>query len=210
MAYSKFTIKDVKEKFKIQLIENDHLFITDSIHRVAISDYLKITLKEFLPLALAINTEKSRSEWIIAPIMAELRRQFNNEISLFSGSTFTVDTTQELDGKCDYIVSLSAEQFYIAAPIIAVVEAKKEDIIQGLGQCIATLYAAYIFNQREGNTVKNIYGAVTTGTTWRFIKLTDHKAHIDRDEYYLSDIELLMGILLSIIAREKADHHESP
>ncbi|EDN69330.1 conserved hypothetical protein [Beggiatoa sp. PS] len=197
MAYSKFSLKDVKSKLNIQVIEDKHLFT--NIEPFAISDYLQTTLKEFAPLALSINTEKSRSEWIIAPIMAELRKILDNKISLFSGSTFTVDVDAELDGQCDYIISLNSEQFYITAPIVTIVEAKKENIIQGFGQCIATMYAATIFNERENNHLPYVYGVVTTGTTWKFIKLLENKAYIDVDEYYLKEIEQLIGIFLSII-----------
>jgi len=197
MAYSKFSLKDVKSKLNIQVIEDKHLFT--NIEPFAISDYLQTTLKEFAPLALSINTEKSRSEWIIAPIMAELRKILDNKISLFSGSTFTVDIDAELDGQCDYIISLNSEQFYITAPIVTIVEAKKENIIQGFGQCIATMYAATIFNERENNHLPYVYGVVTTGTTWKFIKLLENKAYIDVDEYYLKEIEQLISIFLSII-----------
>ena len=179
MAYSKFTLKDVKEKFGIQVVENERLFSSETIEKAPISDYLRITLDEFAPLALSINTEKSRSEWIIAPIMAELRKELKNTVSLFSGSTFTVDEEKELDGKCDYIISLNPEQFYITAPVITIVEAKKENIVQGLGQCIATMYAADVYNKREGSPVSSVYGCVTTGTTWKFIKFSDNTAYID-------------------------------
>lgn len=199
MAYSKFSLKTVKNKFLLQIIEDENLFLTNATKKVTISDYLKTTLKEFAPLALSINTEKSRSEWIIAPIMAELRRILENKISLFSGSTFTVDEEQELDGQCDYIISLNPEQFYITAPVITIVEAKKENIIQGFGQCIATMYAANLFNERENNNLPYIYGVVTTGTTWKFMKLLENKVYIDVDEYYLKEIELLLGIFVSII-----------
>jgi len=200
MAYSKFSLKEVKSKLNIQVIEDKHLFT--NIAPFAISDYLQTTLKEFAPLALSINTEKSRSEWIIAPIMAELRRILDNKISLFSGSTFTVDVDADLDGQCDYIISLNPEQFYITAPIVTIVEAKKENIIQGFGQCIATMYAATIFNERENNQLPYVYGVVTTGTTWKFIKLSENKAYIDVDEYYLKEIEQLIGLFLSIIKLE--------
>lgn len=143
MAYSQFTLKEVKHKFNLQIVEDHHLFLPAEIPPVTLSDYLKITLTEFLPLALAINTEKSRSEWIIAPILAELRRQLNNQISLFSGTTFTIDEEKGLDGKCDYIISLNPEQFYITAPIITIVEAKKEDLVQGFGQCMRLIFSIY-------------------------------------------------------------------
>jgi hypothetical protein len=203
MAYSKFTLKDAKEKLGIQVVENENLFSNEDIEPAPISDYLKTTLSEFAPLALSINTEKSRSEWIIAPIMAELRRELKNTISLFSGSTFTVDEKKELDGKCDYIISLNPEQFYITAPVITIVEAKKENIVQGLGQCIATMYAADIYNKQEGTTIPCIYGCVTTGTTWKFVKLSGNIAYIDLDEYYLKEIESLMGILITIVRSEQ-------
>ena len=208
MAYSKFTLKDVKQKLGIDVIETEHLFSSTSIDAVSISEYLKTTLEEFAPLALSINTEKSRSEWIIAPIMAEIRRTLNNTISLFSGSTFTVDEEKELDGQCDYIISLNPEQFYITAPVITIVEAKKENIVQGLGQCIATMYAADLYNKQEGNPLRAVYGCVTTGTTWKFIKLSENKAYIDINEYYLNEIETLMSILLTIVRSSISEYME--
>lgn len=203
MAYSKFSLKDIKEQFGIQLIEDKKLFPPETVQRATISDYLKTTLEEFVPLALAINTEKSRSEWIIAPILAELRKQVKDHIGLFSGLTFTVDEDKGLDGQCDYIISLSPEQFYITAPVVIIAEAKKEDIIRGLGQCISAMYAADLFNKNEKNPIDSVFGAVTSGTIWKFIKLSEKKAYIDRDEYYLKEIEFIMGILLSIVVSDE-------
>ena len=199
MAFSMFSLKDIKERLAIQIIEDQRLFEHD-IKTIEISDYLRITLDEFTSLALSINTEKSRSEWIIAPVLAEVRRKFNKQISLFSGSSFTVDEDRGLVGQCDYIISLNPEQFYITAPIVIIVEAKKEDIIGGLGQCMATMFAADIFNKRESNPINSVHGAVTTGTTWKFMKLEKNRVFIDSDEYYIKEIELIMGILCSIIA----------
>lgn len=187
----------------MQVIEDTRLFDTEQIPRVSISEYLQMTITEFAPLALSINTEKSRSEWIIAPVLAEVRKHYQNQISLFSGSTFTVDEARGLDGQCDYILSLNPEQLYIAAPIMTIVEAKKEDIVGGVGQCIATMYAAHLFNEREQQSLPWIYGAITTGTTWKFLKLHEQTAYLDRDEYYLNEIEVLMGIFCTIVLAEE-------
>ena len=84
-------------------------------------------------------------------------------ISLFSGIDFTVDRERGLSGFCDYILSQSAEQLYLDVPVMAVVEAKNEDIISGLGQCIAEMYAAKLYNEKENRLLPCIYGAVTTG-----------------------------------------------
>lgn len=209
MAYSKFSVKSVKELFELELIENVPLFIPSQLAKVPLSQYLKTTLEEYSPLALSINTEKSRSEWIIAPILAEVRKHAQNLISLFSGTTFTVDEARGLDGQCDFILSLSPEQLYVAAPILTIVEAKKEDINGGVGQCLATMYAAQQFNEREKHPLPNIFGAVTTGTTWKFLKLHGKTAWLDRDEYYLKETEVLMAIFHEIVSSGQAARAQS-
>jgi hypothetical protein len=77
------------------------------------------------------------------------------------------------------------------------VEAKKEDIIAGLGQCVAEMVAAQIFNEREGNEISIIYGTVTSGTNWKFLKLEGKVVEIDLVEYYLTDVNKILGILAS-------------
>ncbi len=154
-------------------------------------------------IAIASNSEKARSEMIIAPILVEFKRNFGEEINLFSGVNFTVDETQELNGICDFLITHSPEKLIISAPIITLVEAKKEDLNAGLGQCIAEMVAAQIFNQQENNNISLILGVVTSGTNWRFLKLEDANIYIDLSEYYLSDINKILGILSSSIKQFK-------
>ncbi|EGJ32766.1 MULTISPECIES: hypothetical protein [Moorena] len=145
MAYSDFTLKKVKLDFNIQTVEDQSLF--SNSEEIEISDYLAQTLKRNLPLALAINTEKARSELIIINILLEVKEKSSQKISLFSGIDFNVDKEKGLTGFCDYIISGSEEQLYLDLPVITIVEAKNENIISGLGQCIAEMYAAQLFNQ---------------------------------------------------------------
>lgn len=161
MAYSDFSLARVKKAFKLVVDESQSLF--DGIAGVQPSDFLSLTLKEYLSLATAINTEKARSELIIAPVLTEVRRQLKNQISLFFGTEFNVDQDRGLQGYCDYILSKSPEQFYISAPTFAIIEAKNESIKGGLGQCIAAIIGAQ-FNQIAENEIEIIYGAVTSGT----------------------------------------------
>lgn len=42
-----------------------------------------------------------------------------------------------------------------------------------------------------------IYGSVTTGTTWKFLKLVGQVIEIDLSEYYLSNVNKILGILAS-------------
>jgi hypothetical protein len=102
-----------------------------------------------------------------------------------------------LNGICDFIISRSPEVLIITAPVVLVVEAKKENINAGLGQCIAEMVAAQIFNERQNQNITSIYGTVTTGTNWRFLKLENQVVSIDLSEYYLRDISKILGILSS-------------
>ncbi|MGD1849859.1 MAG: hypothetical protein ACFCBU_04410 [Cyanophyceae cyanobacterium] len=197
MSYSEFTLKRVKQKIDLKTVENQSLF--SEVQGLQISDYLTQTLKRNLPLALAINTEKARSELIIINMLLEDQERASRKISLFSGIDFNVDKDQGLTGFCDYILGQSEEQLYLDAPVVAIAEAKNENIISALGQGIAEMYAAQIFNQAENHPMPWIYGAVTTGDEWKFLKLKNRAAYIDRDSYYMSKIDKILGILIAIV-----------
>jgi len=200
MSYSDFTLKKVKEQLKIKVVENRDLF--SETNEIEISDYLSTTLKYNVPLALAVGTEKFRSELIIANILLEVRRILNDKISLFSGINLEVDKQQDLNGFCDFLISKSPEQYYLNAPIITIVEAKNENISGGLGQCIAEMFAAYLFNEKEGLILPNIYGVVTTGNTWKFLKYELNTVYIDVPEYHVTNINKIVGILVNMVNQE--------
>jgi hypothetical protein len=197
MSYSDFTLKKIKQELGIKVIENEDLF--SQVDAVKISDYLTTTLKYNLPLAMALGTEKARSELVIANVLLEVRKKLDNKVSFFSGINLDVDKSKSLTGFCDFIMSQSSEQFYMSSPIITVVEAKNESINSGLGQCIAEMYASSLFNDKEGTHLPVIYGAVTTGSTWRFLRYENKKAYIDLPEYYIADVTKIMGILVSMM-----------
>lgn len=197
MSYKDFTIKKVQDVFQVEIIEKPGIF-TD-IKAKTISQHLTQTLEENIPLATSINTEKARSELIIAPILVELRKSFDHKISLFSGIELNVDKEKELNGFCDFIISSSAEQLFLKAPILTIVEAKNDNVMSGLGQCIAEMIAAKIYNETEGNNINNIYGVVTSGSIWKFIKLRSNEVHIDLDDYGIKELTRIMGILSSMV-----------
>jgi hypothetical protein len=193
MAYSDFTLVKARNAFGLTLDETRNLF--RDVAGVQPSDLLQRVLAENVTLATAINSEKARSEFLIAPILSEVRRQLNYRIGLFSGTEFNVDPAQGLSGFCDFILSASSEQYFISAPVLTVIEAKNENIIAGLGQCAATMVAAQIFNQTKSE-IKVIYGAVTTGTSWKFLTLEQNILCIDAIEYYINAVDKILGILL--------------
>ncbi len=201
MSYSDFTVKQVQHDFNLEISEQFGAF--SSCKTVKISDYFITTLAENIPLAVSINTEKAKSELIIANVLIEVRKQLERKISFFSGVEFNIDKEKGLNGFCDFLISLSTEQLFIKSPVIALVEAKNENMMSGLGQCIAEMVASQLFNKAEGNEVEILYGVVTTGTAWKFIKLIDKHVFIDLKDYSLEDNpELVVGILSAMMAQK--------
>ncbi|NJL48993.1 MAG: hypothetical protein HC929_17915 [Leptolyngbyaceae cyanobacterium SM2_5_2] len=200
MAYSNFTLSKVKADFGLVTNESHDLFA--EVVPLPPGDLLRATLKDQLPLASAINTEKARSELVVMPVLMEVRRQLHNQIAIFSGTTLDVEPAQGLEGRCDFILSRSPEQYYVAAPVLTIVEAKNESIPSGLGQCIATMVAARLFNQREGNAITAIYGAVTTGNEWKFLQLSDRTACIDTASYFIKEVDKILAILVATLQPE--------
>lgn len=200
MAYSEFTLESVLPAFQLQKIDTVGLF--SQVEVVPPSDHLTTALARKAALATAIGTEKARSEMIVADVLVELLEHFDRSISLFSGIDFNVDVEKDLTGVCDFLVSLSPNQFYLEAPIIVLVEAKNVDVKLGLGQCVAEMVASQRFNTEKGNDIRCIYGASTTGIEWQFLKLEEKYLHIDMASYTIERCDRILGILSSMVAQK--------
>ena len=197
MAYNDFTLDALITQFRLQVHEESNAFA--SFTPLPISDLLQQMLQENLSLALNINTEKARSEFIIAPVLAEVRRQLQYRISLFSGVEFNVDPVQGLRGVCDFLLSLSPLQLTIQVPVVMLVEAKNENLKRGINQCIAEMIAAQQFNQARNNAIRSVYGVVTSGSAWKFLRLTEMHVVVDATEYHISQVERIVGIIVAML-----------
>ena len=194
MSYREFTWSSVKEKFDLTAIEGGRFLPT--IAPIEPSAWLQETLRRGIPWAMAVGGEKARSEAIIAPILLEVREILNSEVSVFSGEEFNVEPETGLNGYCDFLVSRSREQIAVEAPVLIIIEAKKADIKLGLGQCAAEMIAAQKFNDRKGQSIETIYGSVTTGTAWRFMKLEKSTITVDLNDYPLPSAADILGMLV--------------
>ncbi|XZF60969.1 MAG: hypothetical protein ACSI46_18045 [Gloeotrichia echinulata DVL01] len=195
MSYSQLTLSDLKHNFDLVFIEEVGIF--HNIPELQPSNLLQENLIDNVPLAISIGTEKARSELIVAPVLVALRKHFQKQISLFSGIEFNIEPEKGLIGVCDFLISLSAEQLFVQAPVITLVEAKNDNLKSGLAQCLGEMLAAQIFNQRGQNQIEIVYGVVTTGTVWQFLSLNAQTVKIDLEEYSLNNISVILGILAS-------------
>lgn len=200
MAYSNFTLDMVRREFQLEIVESAGIF--SEALAVVPQDRFMVELAEKVELAISSGTEKARSELIVTDVLFELRKHFHRRISFFSGIEFSVDVERGLTGVCDFLVSLSPILSFLEAPVIILVEAKRENLTTGFGQCAAEMLAAQRFNKEKGNAIPRIYGATTSGTEWRFLKLDGVRLHIDRAVYPIAQCDKILGILASMVEQK--------
>lgn len=193
MAYTDFTLSDLEEKFGIKHERTQLHFFAQPVEP---SERLRTELEE--SGEMPIKSEKARSEWIVVPILKELRTRNGKFFTIYSGETMIGDKNTGLQGECDFILSKDTKSYEISIPIFQIVEAKRNDLDEGIKQCSAQLVGAKKYNEGKGITLEKLYGCTTTGDVWRFIEFSD-KLYIDDKKYYLSEISELLGIFQSII-----------
>ncbi len=198
VSYSKYKLDDLDA---LNLLTERETLFPSVITPLIPSELLMsvLTFNQSLPL----GTEKAKSELLITPILNELCQRNPDSFTYFSGYNFDVDKSLGLKGRCDYLFSKNYKAVRIDAPLFFIVEAKNDDVNNenSLAQCIAEMYAAQLFNQKKHNdSIKFIYGAVSTGFEWIFLKLENTKINIDTRRYYLNRLEELLGVLQVIIS----------
>jgi len=195
MAYSKFTIQRLKKEYNIKIIDNTSLLERKEVKP---SSWLKETLE--IGMTSPLLSEKARSELLIAPILQELRKENKQKISIFSGINLDVDSQNDLNGECDFILVKGDKKHILDIPIFAIVEAKKQDIDLGIAQSIAQIIGAKIFNKNNSNNIKTIFGCVTTGEIWQFMKIEeDFTVIIDTNRFYIDNVPEILGALQQVI-----------
>jgi hypothetical protein len=192
MAYNNFTLATAKNQFGLDLL--DQPFCESLPIANPQPEFLTI-FQQWLPLAQRAKSEKAKSELLVSPILTEVRRLSHDQVQLFSGEEFNVDKDQGLNGFCDFLLSRSTTSYIIEAPVVMLVEAKKGELDVGLGQCVAEMFAAQLFNTNAGIAIDTIYGSVTSGKLWQFMKLEGKNVTIDANEYPVMPIEKILGIL---------------
>lgn len=193
MAYGDFSFEDIEQKFGIK---NKIKRLFDDFQPIMPSERLIEALE--MANELPVRSEKAKSETIVFPVLIELRKLNNKFFTIYSGDNLNVDEAQGLRGECDFILSKDVGSFSINFPILQIVEAKKNDLELGIPQCAAQLIGAKIFNERKGIFLDSIYGCVTTGNEWVFLKL-ETDIMIDNRIYYLNEIEEILAVFQHII-----------
>ena len=196
MSFQQFSFPQVQHDLGLTLRDAD---LFSSVASYPVREDFAAFLRDGVALAVANSTEKAKSEFIIAPVLLELRRALGARFFLFSGVEWEADVSRGLNGYCDFILTKGESQHVLQAPFVAIVEAKNDLIRTGLGQCIAAMVGAQMCNQQAKRDLAHIYGVVSTGSAWKFLQLDGAMLTIDVPEYYIDDVAKVMGILRHIV-----------
>jgi hypothetical protein len=196
MSFRDFTFPEVCDRFGLTL-RQAKLF--EGVKPASVSPDTRDKLEKGLRLSQGLHNEKARSEFVVAPLLLDVWSQSGERFGLFSGTEMNVDPQQGLNGVCDFLFARDPLVFVLRAPLLAVVEAKNDNVWNGFGQCVATMYAAHLLNEK-GGSVGPVYGASTTGRDWKFFHLAGGTLTIDTVEYALmTQVEQVAGILLNMV-----------
>jgi hypothetical protein len=193
-SYSDFTLEHLKKMFGVVGMSARLNLPTLPF---VLPDWLPAQLKALE--GLPTGTEKAKSEFFVTPVMIAFYQANPNKFKYFSGYSFDVDKENALRGRCDYLLSKSQSAF-IDSPVFAIFEAKDDNLENWYGQCGAEMYAAHIYNEQNDNPLPFIFGAVTNGLNWQFLKLEGKQLLIDIEYYSLQNLPTLLGVLQGILA----------
>src|SRR6266540_1882666 len=105
MAFSDFDLRRALDTFGLTEDRDTDLFA--DVAPLEPSPFVRVWLEEFAPVAIGVNSEKARSEFIIAPILAEARRRSAGPANVLPGVTLDVDRERGLTGFCDFVITRS-------------------------------------------------------------------------------------------------------
>lgn len=195
MAYSDYiTLRKLQHDLAI-IHKRQHLFF--NINPISPSIKLIDDLAESQNY-YSLLTEKAKSEFLITPVLREIRRTNLDKVGVFSG--INLDTSAAgLSGFCDFILTRSPDKVELSAPIFCLVEAKNRTLEEGFAQCAAEMHAAILFNQENQMPVEFMHGCVTNGYEWSFLKLENQILQIDTERFFLNQISMILGIFQIII-----------
>ena len=200
MAFQNFTFPQIVQDLGLVFADAD---LFSQVAPASVRPEFLAQVIEGADLASAINTEKARSEFVIAPVLFELRRQHKGRFGLFSGVDLNADAARGRLGRDagsqphDHARAAAVGERMHRPGGRAALHLKRAR--GGIVARIAAMVAAQLVNQAAAVSVRSVYGAVTTGSAWKFLRLQDEKLTLDLHEYRLEGLDKILGILWNIV-----------
>ena len=190
-SFSQITQTELEREFGVSIVGGRFL---PKVESWIIPSWLEHTLAHRRASFATMRSEKSISEALIAPVLMAVEERYKDKITIFSGEPLITD---ELSGICDFLITKDPTAFDPQGGYFVLVEAKKQDLLSGVPQCVAEMYAAQTLN---GNS-DIVYGCVSIGVEWIFIKLEGKIATADSTIFTISEVDKILGVFGWIINR---------
>jgi hypothetical protein len=201
MPYNDFTLESAEARFDLVTVPGD---LFPGLAPLPVPGWLRDVLARGQAVA-ALVSEKARSEFLVAPVLLACRDLVSGDLTIYSGQRLDVDAELGLTGECDYILALTPTVPRLRAPLVTVLEAKRGDIELGLGQCVAQMVGARLFNEHAGSRAEPVFGVVTTGEDWQFLRLAGPNVTLHRERLFITSVGGILAALQSIL-RAGASH----
>jgi hypothetical protein len=190
MAFKKFKlIDDVIDMYQLSFKKENFLV---NVPQVFASDALKSELDYVMNNMPYKVSEAAIRENILYPILKEVFKKYDDTLMLWANKSISYN--KELGGMPDYIVAKQSERGKIifGKPLLAVVEAKKDDFEGGWAQCLLEMYTIQKIN---GKPEMPVFGIVTNGDNWEFGRLDNALFTENGVNYSLYQLDTLFGAL---------------
>lgn len=195
MSYNDFSLESVSSVLGVT-VEPADLF--GVLAPVQVPAWLREMLDRGMRQVLL--SEKARSEFIVVPVLLACQELSGGAIAIYSGQRLDVEPDRGLVGECDFILAAAPPVPALRAPLVTIVEAKKNDVESGVWQCVAQMVGARIFNERSGRGPAQVFGCVTNGEVWQFLRLAGQVASIDRRRYYIDGVAGILAVFQAILS----------
>jgi hypothetical protein len=195
MPYNDFSLETVTSILGISVGPAD---LFPKLEAAPVPAWLRESLERGMRQVLL--SEKARSEFIVVPILLACQEMSAGAVAIYSGQRLDVDPERGLVGECDFILSAAPPVPALRAPLVTIVEAKRNEVESGVWQCIGQMAGAREFNQRAGTGPSTVYGCVTNAEAWQFLRLSGSTAEIDRRRYYIDNVGGILAVFRAIVA----------
>ena len=141
-------------------------------------------------LHISLENEITRREFLIAPVMAEVRRLTESKLR----SEYWLEYNHQLKGSLDYFLRRERNLLIVAA--------KNADMTRGFTQLAVEMIA---LDKADETEQAIIYGAITTGSIWQFGEFDRTRKIVTQDIRnfdLLEDLEDLVKIFVEILERK--------
>jgi hypothetical protein len=105
---------------------------------------------------------------------------------------------EKATGVVDYVIA--ENKGFLECPLLCVVEAKKDDFMQGEAQCLVEMQACQWMNAQAG-IQRTVFGIVTNGEGWKFYRLELNGQVAVTTLFSVGHLEELLGMLRVLLGQ---------